>query len=215
MAEAMIPALGRVLPSGTGVGWTDPGIGYALMPGEGLPRAILPRLREFAAGRHAARLAMRNIGLPAAAIPHGPDRAPVWPAGVIGSITHTATACLAVSMRIGSQRGIGVDLEPSLPLPPTLWDTVLLPQEHASVLQVDDHHRGLVALRLFCAKEAIFKAHYPLTRALVGFEVMAVSLIGATFTGVFQTALPPFGRGDRVQGQILQGGGHILAVALL
>lgn len=212
MPDAMLVTLRTLLPPGAGVGWADPRADHPLIAGEDLPRATPPRLAEFAAGRHAARMALRAIGLPDVAIPHGPDRAPVWPDGVIGSITHTATTCLAVAMHAGPLRGIGIDLEPAAPLDSALWETILLPHEQAALPQAD---RGLAALHVFCAKEAAFKAHYPLTSALVGFEVMAVHIEGDRFVGTFQTAIPPLAMRDRVQGRILLMDGHIFALAML
>jgi len=213
MPDALPGALQRLLPPGAGAGWADPRGNYPLWPGEALPGAMPARRAEFAAGRHAARMALQRASLPPVAIPYGPDRAPVWPAGVIGSISHSATACLAVAMRAGPWRGIGVDLEPAVPLDPTLWDTVLLPREQAALAHLPPADRGLAALRIFCAKEAVFKAHHPLTQALVGFEVMAVVLTGQTFTGTFLTDIPPLGRGERVQGHVMHADGHILALA--
>ena len=215
MPEAATATLLPWLPPGTGVGSADPRASYPLLPGEDLPRATPARKVEFAAGRHAARMALRAIGLPAVAIPHGADRAPIWPDGVIGSITHTTTACLAVALRIGPVRGIGIDLEPAAPLDQGLWGTILLPQEQDALLHLPQPDRGLAALRIFCAKEAVFKAQYPLTRALVGFEVVQVRVSGDHFSGTFQTAIPPLAKGDSVQGHFVQTDGHILALALL
>ncbi len=209
----MLTALRAMLPPGAGAAWSDPHVEYPLLPGEDLPRATPARLREFAAGRHAARAALHAIGVVPTAIAHGADRAPVWPAGVIGSITHTGAACLAVAMRSGDMRGIGVDLEPIAPLDPALWETILLPSERAAVLQGADP--GLAAMQIFCAKEAAFKAHYPTTRALVGFEVMVVTLGADGFGGVLQTALPPLAKGATIHGRIAMADGHILTLALL
>ena len=70
-------------------------------------------------------------------------------------------------------------------------------------------------MQIFCAKEAVFKVFYPLTRALVGFEVIEVTLTGSTFTATFQTAILPLAKGDHIQGHIVQAEGHILALATL
>ncbi|GAB3946415.1 hypothetical protein GCM10027614_39920 [Micromonospora vulcania] len=58
-------------------------------------RAVESRRRDFTAGRVCARRAMADLGLPASAVPAAADRAPVWPAGVVGAITHTTGYCAA------------------------------------------------------------------------------------------------------------------------
>ena len=46
------------------------------------------RLAEFAQGRMHARIALARFGLADASIPMGSKRAPLWPAGFVGSISH-------------------------------------------------------------------------------------------------------------------------------
>ena len=84
----------------------------------GITSAVPSRRAEFVAGRTLARVAMRRLGLPPQALPVGPDRAPLWPANIVGSITHAAGYCaVAVGARCASSsapglRSIGLDLEP-------------------------------------------------------------------------------------------------------
>ena len=97
---ALAQALRALLPPGLAIGWSDPTAAAPLWPGEALPGAIPRRQTEFSAGRAAARAAMTSLGFAAAAIPAAPDRAPVWPPGITGSISHSATACLAILGRV-------------------------------------------------------------------------------------------------------------------
>lgn len=209
MHEAGLLGLLRdMAPEGAGLGWADPHRNYPLMPGEAVPGAVPARLREFAAGRDAARMALAGIGVAGVAIPHGGDRAPVWPPGVVGSITHTATACLAIALPSRLCRGIGLDLEEDSPLPPDLWDVVLRPDEQ-------DGATGDSAKAVFCAKEAAYKAQYPISRTVYGFDQMQVNQSGDRFRAVFRGPVPPFQRGDSIEGQLSRGHGHILALARL
>jgi 4'-phosphopantetheinyl transferase EntD len=50
--------------------------------------AVDTRLREFTAARYCARLAVAKLGLPRVLIPRGAWCEPIWPNGIIGSITH-------------------------------------------------------------------------------------------------------------------------------
>lgn len=205
---ALLGALRGLAPEGAGLGWADPRADHALMPGEAVPGAILSRQREFAAGRAAARAALAAFGVPAQALPMGADRAPVWPAGVVGSITHTAGACLAVALPSARCRGIGLDLEEDHPLDPDLWEMVLRPEERAGMT-------GAQAKAVFCAKEAAYKAQYSVSRTLYGFDGMRVDWRGAAFDAVFTQAVPPFDAGAQVEGQVVRVAGHLLALARL
>ncbi|MDR7124582.1 4'-phosphopantetheinyl transferase superfamily protein [Pseudotabrizicola sp. 4114] len=199
----LLAALRGIAPDGAGLGWADPCAVYPLRPGEALPGAVPARLREFAAGRFAARMAMGNQ---AQAIPQGADRAPVWPGGLVGSISHTRAACLAVVMSAARCRGIGVDLEADTPLEPELWEAILRPEERIGMT-------GAQAKSVFCAKEAAYKAQYAISRTLYGFDAMRVQMQGDRFAAVFVQPVPPFASGDQIAGRIVRAAGHVLALA--
>jgi 4'-phosphopantetheinyl transferase EntD len=209
-----MPDLGRLLatargllPAGVAVAAADPRQGYALWPGEALADPVPARLREFSAGRHAAREALTALGV-AAAVPHGPDRAPVWPTGTTGSITHSATACLAAVMR--GAGGIGLDLEEDADLPAELWDSILSPEE-LSRLGPDP---GRAARLVFSAKEAAYKAQYARSRRLFGFDTLAVALTDGGFTATFRHPVGPFAAGHVLHGRHARAEGHILTAVL-
>ena len=70
-----------------------------------------PRLMTYLSGRYCALRALRAAGYEADGVPLGDAGAPAWPAGVVGSISHTATRALAVVGPTAHWRGIGVDCE--------------------------------------------------------------------------------------------------------
>ncbi|MCB1389358.1 MAG: 4'-phosphopantetheinyl transferase superfamily protein [Rhodobacteraceae bacterium] len=152
------------------------------------------RQAEFSAGRAAARLALgRDV-----AIPMGEDRAPVWPAEVAGSISHAGGWALAV---VGSGL-IGADLEMDEALPDEVRETVLRPEEQ----DVD----GRTARLIFSAKECAYKAQFPVTRALFGFETFAIHLGDGVFRAVWQRDVAPFRAGQALEGRFARAGGFIL-----
>lgn len=160
-------------------------------------QAVPGRQREFAAGREAARAALGRV----VAIQMGADRAPLWPAGVAGSITHAGGwALAAVSEGVAA---IGLDLEIDEPLPEEIIGTVLRPEEVGC------------ARVIFCVKEAVYKAVYPQVRQIFGFEVLSVVLDGDTFAARFTQAMPPFAKGDVLRGRVSRGAGFILAGVVL
>ncbi|WP_102106857.1 4'-phosphopantetheinyl transferase family protein [Oceaniglobus roseus] len=69
--------------------------------------AVPKRRSEFLAGRICAALALREAGLPETVTRAG--RAPIWPAGAAGSISHTDTRVVAAVSR--DLAGLGVDCE--------------------------------------------------------------------------------------------------------
>ena len=212
---ALAQALRALLPPGLAIGWSEATAAAPLWPGEALPGAIPRRQTEFSAGRAAARAAMTSLGFAAAAIPAAPDRAPVWPPGITGSISHSATACLAILGRSAAWSGIGLDLEPATALAAELWPTVLRPEEIAA-LPPDAHlAAGLQAKRIFTAKEAAYKAQYPQSRTLFGFDALSVSLNPTGFTASFTTPVPPFKTGYCLHGVQLVAENHLIALVLI
>jgi 4'-phosphopantetheinyl transferase EntD len=209
--QALVAAARALLPPGVAVAAADPGILHPLWPGESLPGAVPRRLAEFSAGRAAARQALEGLGLPGHAIPQGPDRAPIWPAGLTGSITHSTTACLAAARR--GPGGLGLDLEPDQDLLPDLWDEVLSRDERRWAEMQDQP--GRAARLVFSAKEAAFKAQYPLTRQVFGFDMLAVVIAGGAFAARFRYALGPFAADDVVCGHHTRAEGHILTACTL
>jgi len=214
MTKALTAALRALLPPGVALGQADPTApATGLMPEEAaaMTRAIPARMREFAAGRRAARAAMTSLDLPPAPIPQGVDRAPLWPAGLTGTISHGAGVCLAVVTRTGDLAGVGLDLEPATPLPEDLIDTVCTPQEHAR------HASPLAARLIFCAKEATYKAQYARSGALLEFRDLAVTVTAdATgFTATLTRPCPPFPQGTVFSGHLVIADGIIAALVTL
>lgn len=214
---ALLARLRQMLPPDCGAGWADPAADHPVSWAEAPPRATPARLREFAAGRAAARLALAEIGEMAALIPAGDDRAPLWPPGIAGSITHSASACLAAVMRKRPGAGLGIDVEEAVPLDRPLWDTILLAHEQRALLDWPAAERGLMAKAVFSAKEAAYKAQYSTSRTLFGFDAMAVTLAGqitdGRFEARFERSIPPFEAGDRISGRYGFCDNHILTVA--
>jgi 4'-phosphopantetheinyl transferase EntD len=202
-----------LLPAGVAVAAADPcAPPPPLLPGEAIPGAVDKRRREFAAGRDAVHRAMQALDLPPVPVPMGADRAPHWPQGLTGSITHTDTACLAAVTPQTVLWALGLDLETDTPLPRDLWDSVLLPAEILD-LPRDPAAAGAEAKLVFSAKEAAYKAQYMLSRQIIGFDALRVRRVGADrFTAAFQDSCGPFAREALLQGRHARLEGHVLTV---
>ncbi|SRX95829.1 Phosphopantetheinyl transferase PptT (CoA:APO-[ACP]pantetheinephosphotransferase) (CoA:APO-[acyl-carrier protein]pantetheinephosphotransferase) [Mycobacterium tuberculosis H37Rv] [Mycobacterium shimoidei] len=133
-----------------------------------IARSVAKRRQEFITVRHCARLALGELGFPAVPILKGEKGEPCWPDGVVGSLTHCAGYRGAVVGRGTALRSVGVDAEPHDVLPHGVLDAVSLPEERRELeLLPEGIHWDRI---LFCAKEATYKAWFPLTRRWLGFE---------------------------------------------
>jgi|SRR5215213_5050322 len=138
--------------------------------------AVPKRRREFAAGRHCARRALERLDIHGFALVAGADRAPRWPAGVVGSISHTDRYCVAVVARRAAFASLGVDAEPAEPLECELWETVCTDAERRWLDTQPELERGRMARLIFSAKECAYKCQYPLTGVLLDFHDLQIEV---------------------------------------
>lgn len=180
--------------------------------------ATEPRRREFAAGRALARQAMASLGLPPAAIPARPDRAPVWPDGIIGSISHCDHWCVAaVARQSDSCRSIGIDVEPATPLDKGLLDIICSKKEMDWLEMQPVQERLLLAKVIFSAKESFYKSQYPLSRQLVDFHAVSImlDLSHSSFAACVETDLAPLAAGQNLEGHFCLTSGFIATAMTL
>ena len=167
------PPLQALFPAGAFVAETrDPGDPRLLFPEEAacLGRAVPKRAQEFAAGRLCARRALAEFGIVDFPIIAAPDRQPVWPASLVGSITHSGGLAAAVAASRAVIAAIGIDSERADAVGEDIWPTICAPGEWSWVQSLPaDGQRTAVAL-LFSAKEAFYKCQSPLTREWLDFH---------------------------------------------
>lgn len=134
-------------------------------------RSVAKRRNEFVTVRHCARVALGEIGVAPVPILKGDKGEPCWPDGVVGSLTHCEGFRGAVVARQGEIRSVGIDAEPHDVLPKGVLDAISLPVERSQLAELSTLPGSLHWDRiLFCAKEATYKAWYPLTHRWLGFE---------------------------------------------
>jgi 4'-phosphopantetheinyl transferase EntD len=137
-------------------------------------RAVEQRRREFITGRGCARLALERLGIAPAPIPAGPRGEPVWPSGVVGSITHCRGYRACAAARVGDVLAVGIDAEVHAPLPEGVLEHVAFGRETAMVAT---QGAGVCLDRLlFSAKEAVYKAWFPLAGRWLGFEDVELTI---------------------------------------
>jgi 4'-phosphopantetheinyl transferase EntD len=147
--------------------------GEAVFAGEEdlVAAAVEGRRREFVTARRCAREALGRLGHPPAPIRFGPRREPIWPADVAGSITHCVGYRAAAVAPVAAVASVGIDAEPHGALPDGVEESVAIPAERVALTNLARAHPLIAWDRvLFSAKEAVYKAWYPLTGRWLGFE---------------------------------------------
>ncbi|MBO0684972.1 MAG: 4'-phosphopantetheinyl transferase superfamily protein [Candidatus Dormibacteraeota bacterium] len=116
------------------------------------------RRREFAAGRSCARRALGRLGWTGAQVPVGALGEPLWPPGVVGSITHCESYCAVAVAAQPDVGGIGIDAEVETEIAEGVREAVCTPEERRWIADQRGHDWTVL---FFSAKESIYKLWYP------------------------------------------------------
>lgn len=131
----------------------------ALAPAELAPLAgsVVSVRRASGAARIIAKEILARLGSPPPVeLPKSASGAPRWPDGYVGSMAHDEACAIVAIAPAWAIRGVGIDVEPRQALPKNLLHLVATPFEREQL------NGDLIAARLlFCMKEAVFKATYP------------------------------------------------------
>jgi 4'-phosphopantetheinyl transferase EntD len=216
-ARRMAGRIAALLPGGVALDVREIGdAADALFPieREAVARAVAKRTREFSTGRLCARAAMAALGVPPHPVPVGPQREPVWPDGLVGTISHGGELCLAAVSRKDDLLALGIDLEVGDPLDPEIRGLICTPDELRGApawgaAGVDPHKL------VFSAKEALYKALFPHARRYIDFLEVEVGIDADTGTWR-PTLLPPDVSGRLaapIEGRFLVAEGYVVTAA--
>jgi len=162
-------------------------------------RAVENRRQEFMTGRKCARIALDQLGVPAVALLSGQLREPLWPAGVVGSITHAGGRCAAAVGPASAYDGVGIDLEQADALEPEIATRVARRDEMTALGSIASPR---CARLVFSAKEAFYKCQFYLTRHWLNFFDVAVELKeNGHFSARLLVDAGPLQRGTQLHGQ--------------
>jgi len=148
-----------------------------------ITKAVPKRIADFRAGRHCARVALSRLGYSRFDLLSGDHREPLWPSGVVGSISHCTNMAAAVVTRDEDFVSIGIDIEIAEPLTSSLMKRIALPEEIEMMADWDTNVPW--GKLLFSAKEAFYKAWFPMTKTRLEFQEVSVTL--SPLTGDFST----------------------------
>lgn len=213
--DGLLPA-GSVVVEAEPSMW-DGGLWEAELPH--VQHCVPKRRREFTAGRNCVRRALALLGREAAAIPVGAGRAPVLPAGLVGSITHTATYCAAALLDASAGQSIGIDAEPQGPLGPGIESLVLRSVERERVARLREARSGMAWDKLvFSAKEAFHKALFrrcPVTLDFLDAELQLDCEAESFGVTVLREDVPALSGRNRFQGRFRFVDGLVLTTAVV
>jgi 4'-phosphopantetheinyl transferase EntD len=198
-----------------------PGVGLFPEEAASVANAVLSRRQQFTAGRRLARAAWQRLGQGSVALLNDEQRVPVWPTGIVGTITHTERWCAAAVARKSEITGLGADVEPAKPLELNLWERICRPEERIFLEALPAELGGLLAKGIFSAKEAIYKALYPSVRVFLDFQGMHIALAPTESAGLWrwqatlQVAWGPLEQGRRFAPGKLQLDAQLISSAVV
>ncbi len=173
---------------------------------------------EFRTGRACAHAALEALGVPAVPVLRGTRREPLWPVGIVGSITHTTGFCAAAVAHTQDYRALGLDAELDQRVADDFVRRVCSPSEIARCAELGpvEHLANVV----FSAKEAVHKLQYPLTGQVMYWRDVEVVLDPPhTSPGTFRARLlspsGPFHAGALFEGRWRRESGLILTGSAL
>ena len=154
-----------------------PGSGAPLLPEEEIAARgfSASRRKEFADVRRCAREALATLGVEAQPILLDSARTPRWPSGIVGSMTHCEGYRAAAVAWDWNTASLGIDAEPNASLPADVEDLISSAVERRQLGQLANARPSICWDRvLFCAKEAVYKAWYPVQREWLEFSDVTI-----------------------------------------
>ena len=158
---------------------------------EDIASAAPHRQQEFVAGRLIARTLSDQLDLPPAPLRRAEDRAPVWPADRVGSLSHCDTLCAAAIGIPTAIRSVGIDIETIGRVEPKLWPTLFTERETRYFTSLPPETVALETTLFFSAKESFYKCQYPLTQSWVGFQDVEVARTDEQLLAITPTSGTP------------------------
>lgn len=148
------------------------------------------RIDDFTRGRACAHRGMSELGLREVSLLAGEKREPLWPAGIVGSITHTTGFAAAVVARRNEIEALGIDCEVVDSVGPDLWERICTPGERERLEKLPEAQARQQAALIFAAKEAFYKCQFPKSHGWVGFEDVSIEASAGAFRIIPQAHLP-------------------------
>ncbi len=149
------------------------------------------RLSDFSTGRYCAIKALEQLGIKDVLIPIGEDRAPFWPEGIVGSISHCDSLTGAIVAKNSDHISLGLDIEEIARVTRDLWDLVFTENEKNYLFRLSDEDILVQSTAIFSIKEAFYKFQHPLTKTFLDFLDVEVVMPGLNQVKVLVETIEP------------------------
>ncbi|MCY4766017.1 4'-phosphopantetheinyl transferase family protein [Klebsiella aerogenes] len=146
---------------------------YAVPFPSALAGAVVKRKAEYLAGRYCAHYLLRQAGCLEPVL-SAADRAPVWPAGWRGSVSHSEDIAIAVVIAEADGLYPGVDIEHLQPEIMLESADMFVSKTEQTLLSCCGLDMEWALLLAFSAKESLFKALYPRVQQMFDFDAAAI-----------------------------------------
>jgi enterobactin synthetase component D / holo-[acyl-carrier protein] synthase len=187
------PHLGRLFPAGVVAAELEseaPRTVLTEVELSSISHCATKRIDDFTRGRACAHRGLSELGIKQFSVLAGEKREPLWPPGIVGSITHTTGFAAAVVARSSEVAALGIDCEVIASVDTELWERICTPTERARLAQLPQAQAQRQAALIFAAKEAFYKCQFPVSREWVGFEDVTIEISPEGFRIVPQVRLP-------------------------
>ena len=134
------------------------------------------RLSDFSTGRYCARKALEQLGLYDIIIPIGKDREPIWPVGIVGSISHCDKLIGAIVAKKSDHISLGLDIEEIGTVTPDIYDLVFTENEKQYLSSLRGRELQEKSTLIFSIKEAFYKFQHPITKTFLDFLEVEVDV---------------------------------------
>ena len=193
---------------------------------EALVRDVSAKRRlEFAAGRACARRALKRLGITDFPILAADDRAPIWPPGFVGGISHAAGYCGVAVARKEDVGSLGLDVERLKGPDRESLPRVCTVAELSWIRSAPDSHQKRLSYLIFSAKECVYKCLHGVAEKWLDFHDVMVSPLSIAddssyaaqdFEAVLLVdAADGFERGKRLRGKYSFRDGYVLTAMVL
>ncbi|WP_075186207.1 4'-phosphopantetheinyl transferase family protein [Teredinibacter haidensis] len=140
-----------------------------------LERAVSKRKAEYLAGRYAAQLALKPKCVGSAQVTTGASREPIWPKGIVGTISHSRDLAVSAVALENAYVGLGIDVEDIVTqkTQSTIASQVLSATER-NIVEAWPLDACLAFTLVFSLKESFFKASFPLVKRYFDFDAISI-----------------------------------------
>jgi 4'-phosphopantetheinyl transferase EntD len=134
------------------------------------------RFADFSTGRYCAINAIEQLGFNNIEIPIGQEREPIWPEGLVGSISHCDSLTGSIVAKRANYFSVGLDIEEMGKVTSELWDFIFTENEKRYLKGLNNIKIQEMSTILFSIKEAFYKFQFPITKTFLDFLDVEIQL---------------------------------------